>query len=72
MSVTLSQETEVSQRLASHADAPAEPRLGLGRAGVLGLAVAVAALCAGGLLLWARYGADVFFDLLSAGFAACL
>ncbi len=72
MSVTLSQETEVSQRLAAQADAPAAPRQRLGRAATLGLAVALAVLCAGGLLLWARYGAAVFFDLLSAGFSACL
>lgn len=72
MSVTLSQETEVSQRLAAHADDTAAARRGLGRAGVLGLVVVLAALCAGGLLLWARYGAAVFFDLLSAGFSGCL
>lgn len=72
MSVTLSQETEVSQRLASHVDTPAMPRQGLGRAAVLGLAVILAMLCAGGLALWARYGAAVFFDLLSAGFSGCL
>lgn len=72
MSVTLSQETDVSQRLASHVDTPAMPRRGLGRAAVLGLAVILAMLCAGGLALWARYGAAVFFDLLSAGFSGCL
>lgn len=72
MSVILSQETEVQQRLATHADEPDAAGRGIGRAGVLGLAAALAVLCAGGLALWVRYGADVFFDLLSAGFSACL
>ncbi|MFG1195095.1 MULTISPECIES: hypothetical protein [Xanthobacter] len=44
----------------------------MGRAGLIGLGVALAMLCAGGLALWARYGAAVFFDLLSAGFSGCL
>ncbi|MFG1227474.1 hypothetical protein [Xanthobacter wiegelii] len=72
MSVTLSQKTEVQQRLATHAGGPGAAGRGIGLAGALGLAAALAALCAGGLALWARYGADVFFDLLSAGFSACL
>lgn len=72
MSVTLSQKTEVQQRLATHAEGAGASGRGIERAGVLGLAAALALLCAGGLALWARYGADVFFDLLSAGFAACL
>lgn len=72
MSVTLSQETEVSQRLAPHAEGEAASGPGMGRAGVIGLGVALAMLCAGGLALWARYGAAVFFDLLSAGFSGCL
>ncbi|WP_296585269.1 hypothetical protein [Xanthobacter sp.] len=72
MSVTLSQETEVSQRLAPHADGAPAAGPGMGRAGLIGLGVTLAAFCAGGLALWARYGAAVFFDLLSAGFAACL
>lgn len=48
-------------------------------AGALGSRVAVwiavalaGALLAAALLLWARYGATVFFDTLSAGIAACM
>lgn len=72
MSFTLSQGTEAEPGRAAAAGAPSVPERGIGRAGLLGLAAALAVLCAGGLLLWARYGADVFFDLLSAGFSACL
>jgi hypothetical protein len=34
-------------------------------------AVAVALALAGTILLWAHYGAAVFFETIRAGFAAC-
>ncbi|HTP91906.1 MAG TPA: hypothetical protein VMJ52_09235 [Xanthobacteraceae bacterium] len=33
--------------------------------------LAVALLLAGTVLLWAHYGATVFFETIRAGFAAC-
>ncbi|MDI4666567.1 hypothetical protein K9U40_19900 [Xanthobacter autotrophicus] len=55
---------------------PAGSRFGRGPLGVrLAVAGSVAvavALFAAAALLWARHGATVFFDLMSAGIAACL
>jgi hypothetical protein len=39
--------------------------------GVLASAVAVGALMVATLALWARFGTAVFFETISAGFAAC-
>jgi hypothetical protein len=36
-----------------------------------GAAVAVTLALAGTVLLWAHYGATVFFEVIRAGFAAC-
>ncbi|MFG1302463.1 hypothetical protein V5F49_22015 [Xanthobacter sp. V3C-3] len=48
-------------------------RSGLGtRLLVLGAVAVVGALGAAAVMLWARHGATVFFDILSAGIAACL
>lgn len=63
MSFTLRHEAEASPRPAGR---------GLGRAGRVGIVAVVVALLAGGVLLWAKHGATVFFDLMSAGIAACL
>ncbi|MEP9352891.1 hypothetical protein ABLE93_04745 [Xanthobacter sp. KR7-65] len=63
MSLTLPRASEVQQR-------PAASRRG--RLAVAGAVVVGTALLAGGGLLWARHGATVFFDLMSAGIAACL
>jgi hypothetical protein len=35
-------------------------------------AAAIGILLGGTLVLWAQYGAAVFFDMIAAGFAACL
>lgn len=51
----------------------ARPRAGLGtRLLVLGAVAVVGALGAAAVMLWARHGDTVFFDILSAGIAACL
>src|SRR5262249_46801423 len=39
---------------------------------VVVLAVAVGALLAATIALWAHYGTAVFFEMIRAGFAACL
>ncbi len=44
----------------------------VGRVSVVVAVVLAGALFAAALLLWARYGATVFFDTLSAGIAACM
>ena len=36
------------------------------------IAAAMGVLLGGTLLLWAQYGAAVFFDMIAAGIAACL
>lgn len=36
-----------------------------------GVGVALAALLAAAIGLWARHGAAVFFDMVAAGFAYC-
>lgn len=72
MSFTLQRGTDTGTRHAARPEPSSAAGQGIGRAATIALGVALAALCAGGLLLWARYGASVFFDLLSAGFSACL
>ena len=48
-------------------------RSGFGvRMAVVGSVVAAGALFAAACVLWARHGATVFFDIMSAGIAACL
>ncbi|MFG1377178.1 hypothetical protein [Xanthobacter autotrophicus] len=42
------------------------------RLAVAGSVVVAGALFAAACLLWARHGATVFFDIMSAGIAACL
>jgi len=36
------------------------------------IALAVGALLAGTIALWAHFGTAVFFEMIRAGFAACL
>ena len=48
----------------------ASPRLN--RRPVIVLAVAVGALLAATVALWAHFGTAVFFEMIRAGFAACL
>lgn len=50
--------------------APAKAR-GAGRVTVWALALLGGALFGAALLLWARHGATVFFDTMSAGIASC-
>jgi len=38
---------------------------------LLAAGAAVALALAGAILLWAYYGATVFFEMIRAGFAAC-
>ncbi|ABS67621.1 hypothetical protein Xaut_2378 [Xanthobacter versatilis] len=48
-------------------------RSGLGvRMVVVGSVAVAGALFAAACVLWARHGATVFFDIMSAGIAACL
>ncbi|MFG1373967.1 hypothetical protein V5F32_17455 [Xanthobacter oligotrophicus] len=48
-------------------------RSGVGvRVAVVGSVVVAGALFAAACVLWARHGATVFFDIMSAGIAACL
>jgi len=50
--------------------ASSSPRLG-GRP-MVALAVVIGALLAATVALWAHYGTAVFFEMIRAGFAACL
>ncbi|QRG09931.1 hypothetical protein EZH22_11045 [Xanthobacter dioxanivorans] len=43
-----------------------------GRVALAVLALFAGALFAAAALLWQRYGATVFFDILNAGIASCL
>jgi len=48
----------------------ASPRVN--RRPLIAIAIAVGALLAATIALWAHFGTAVFFEMIRAGFAACL
>lgn len=48
-----------------------QPANGIARALVTGGAGLGAVVLVGALVLWARYGTAVFFEMIASGFAAC-
>ncbi|MCG5234635.1 hypothetical protein [Xanthobacter oligotrophicus] len=66
------------RQMDDHAAGPAPRGSQSGRSGmgvrmvVVGSVVVAGALFAAACVLWARHGATVFFDIMSAGIAACL
>lgn len=57
--------------VAQNGQADASAR-GMGRLTVWALALLGGALFGAAILLWARHGATVFFDTMSAGLGSCL